>query len=287
MRAMQLEHPHQLLKPVEITERSPAAGQVRIVVSASGVCRTDLHVVDGELSDPKLPIVPGHEIIGRVTALGEGVTGLALDQCVGVPWLGWAWGTCTFCRRGQENLCPFARFTGDEIEGGFASKTIADARFVFALPDSYSDEHAAPLMCAGVIGWRTLKTAGDAPRIGLYGFGAAAHIVVQVANARGQMVFAFVRPGDEKATAFAHEMGAVGQAIPTGRRPSRWMPRSSMRRPASSFRRRYALFVQAEPSSAARFADHLLRQQAHDKGSRYRFPLAGPPDSVRHRVLAP
>jgi len=187
---------------------TPGPGQVRITVSACGVCRTDLHVVDGELTDPKLPIVPGHEIIGRVAEIGDGVTGLALGMRVGVPWLGWACGVCEFCRRGEENLCPEARFTGYQIDGGYADETIADARFVFPVPDNYSDEEAAPLMCAGLIGWRCLKMAGAPLRLGLYGFGAAAHIVTQVARARATRVFAFVKPGDETAKAFARKMGA-------------------------------------------------------------------------------
>jgi len=194
------------LEPTE--PKRPGPGQVRIAVTACGVCRTDLHVVDGELTEPKLPIVPGHEIIGRVVELGEGVTGLGIGLRVGVPWLGWACGTCEFCRRGEENLCPEARFTGYQIDGGYASETMADARFVFPLPDNYNDQEAAPLMCAGLIGWRCLKLAGHAHRLGLYGFGAAAHIVVQVARARAMRVFAFVKPGDDAAKAFALRLGA-------------------------------------------------------------------------------
>jgi propanol-preferring alcohol dehydrogenase len=209
MRAMRLEGPGEPLKLSQVPAVSPNAGQVQIAVSACAVCRTDLHVVDGELPNPKLPIIPGHEIVGRVTALGAGVSHLKVGDRVGVPWLGWACGTCKFCQRGLENLCGMARFTGYQIDGGFASETTADARFVFPLPDGYSDEEAAPLMCAGVIGWRALKMAGPASRLGLYGFGAAAHIVVQVAKSRGQEVFAFVRPGDDKAHAFALAMGAV------------------------------------------------------------------------------
>jgi len=186
----------------------PGPGQVRIAVCACAVCRTDLHVVDGELTEAKLPIVPGHEIIGRIAELGAGVTGLAVGARVGVPWLGWACGACEFCRRGEENLCPEARFTGYQIDGGYADETLADARFVFAVPDNYSDAEAAPLMCAGLIGWRCLKMAGVAPRLGLYGFGAAAHIVIQIARARGERIFAFVKPGDQTAKDFARRMGA-------------------------------------------------------------------------------
>jgi propanol-preferring alcohol dehydrogenase len=183
--------------------------QLRIAVSACAVCRTDLHVLDGELPDPKFPIVPGHEIVGRAIELGSAVTQFKIGDRVGVPWLGWVCGECEFCKRGEENLCPNARFTGYQIDGGFATETVADARFVFALPPNYSDEAAAPLMCAGLIGWRCLNAAGDAKRLGLYGFGVAAHIVVQVARLRGQAVYAFVRPGDDRAAAFALRMGAV------------------------------------------------------------------------------
>lgn len=208
MLAMRLEGAGQPLKLNLAPSLSPGAGQVQIAVCACAVCRTDLHVVDGELPNLKLPIIPGHEIVGRVTALGAGVTHLQLGDRVGVAWLGWTCGTCEFCQRGSENLCALARFTGYQIDGGFASETTADARFVFALPDGYSDQEAAPLMCAGVIGWRALKAAGRCSRLGLYGFGAAAHIVVQIARSRGEEVFAFVRPGDEKARTFALAMGA-------------------------------------------------------------------------------
>jgi alcohol dehydrogenase, propanol-preferring len=197
--------------PLVLRECAPpdaASGEVRIRVSACAVCRTDLHIVDGELADPKLPLIPGHEVIGRVVAVGSGVTNLRIGDRVGVPWLGWTCGVCDFCRRGQENLCPKARFTGYHIDGGFASELCADARFVFPIPEHYSDEAAAPLMCAGVIGWRALQAAGSCERLGIYGFGAAAHIVAQVARARGQSIYAFVRPGDTKAKEFALAMGA-------------------------------------------------------------------------------
>lgn len=209
MHAMRLEKPGAPLTAIDIATPEPGSGQVRIKVSACAVCRTDLHVVDGDLTEPKLPIVPGHEIVGRIDALGAGVSGFVLGQRVGVPWLGWTCGECEFCRRGEENLCPKAKFTGYQIDGGFATHAIADARYVFALPKNYSDEAAAPLLCAGLIGYRSLKAAGSGRRLGLYGFGAAAHIAVQVAHARGQEVFAFVRPGDEKAKAFALQMGAI------------------------------------------------------------------------------
>jgi len=178
-------------------------------VSACAVCRTDLHIVDGELTDTKLPIVPGHEIIGHVDALGEGVARFDLGARVGVPWLGWTCGVCEYCLAGRENLCPRAQFTGYQIDGGFATHAVADERYVFAIPDGYSDQAAAPLMCAGLIGYRALKAAGGGPRLGFYGFGAAAHVAVQIAIAAGQEVYAFVRPGDAAAKSFAKAMGAV------------------------------------------------------------------------------
>ena len=197
------------LRQHEQASRAPAEGQIRVAVSACAVCRTDLHVVDGELQGGKLPIVPGHEIVGRVEAVGHSVDRFRIGDRVGIPWLGWTCGSCDFCLRGEENLCPNARFTGHQIDGGYASETIADARYAFPIPDGYSDEAAAPLMCAGLIGWRCLNAAGQARRVGLYGFGASAHIVVQVARARGQEVFAFVRPGDERARSFAQNLGAT------------------------------------------------------------------------------
>jgi alcohol dehydrogenase, propanol-preferring len=209
MHAMTLRMPGRPLELVQSEPRALRDGEVRIAIAACGVCRTDLHVVDGELTEPILPIVPGHEIVGRIAEAGRGVAGLKIGDRVGVPWLGWVCGECEFCKRGEENLCPRARFTGYQIDGGYANETIADARFVFPLPDNYSDDEAAPLLCAGLIGWRCLQAAGDSPRLGLYGFGAAAHIVVQVARACAQRVFAFVRPGDDKAKDFARRMGAV------------------------------------------------------------------------------
>jgi alcohol dehydrogenase, propanol-preferring len=205
MRAMQLEKPGQLLAMREIVSPALLAGEVRIAVDACAVCRTDLHLIDGELAETRLPITPGHEVVGRVTELGNDVTRLYIGDRVGVPWLGWTCGHCEYCRHGAENLCPSARFTGYQIDGGFATELQADARFVFKLPESYTNEEAAPLMCAGLIGWRCLRAAGSAVRVGLYGFGAAAHIVAQ---SRGQRVFAFVRPGDHKAEAFALKLGA-------------------------------------------------------------------------------
>lgn len=188
----------------------PAAGQVRIRVAACGVCRTDLHLADGELPLPGHAVIPGHEIVGHVAALGAEVTQFAVGQRVGVPWLGWTCGHCEDCLDGRENLCPHARFTGWQIDGGYAQQVLADARYVFALPEGYDDLAAAPLLCAGLIGWRAYRAAGaQARRIGLYGFGAAAHLIVQVAVQQGREVYAFTRPGDGVAQALARELGAA------------------------------------------------------------------------------
>jgi propanol-preferring alcohol dehydrogenase len=187
----------------------PSSRQLRLRVLACGVCRTDLHIVDGELTEPKLPLVPGHEIVGCVEALGSEVEGFAIGDRVGVPWLGSTDGTCPYCRNGEENLCDGARFTGYQIDGGYASHTVADARYCFHLPEDYSDAEAAPLLCAGLIGYRSLKMTGDAARLGIYGFGAAAHIVAQVARHQGREIFAFTRPGDARAQDFARELGAA------------------------------------------------------------------------------
>ena len=196
------------LRPAEIPSRTPAAGQVLLRVHACGVCRTDVHVVDGELPDPVLPLVPGHQIVGSVLDVGEGVERFGPGDRVGVPWLGWTCGECRFCRSGRENLCDRARFTGYQLDGGYADYAIADARFCFPVPSEYPDLQAAPLLCAGLIGYRSLRLAGDAARLGLYGFGASAHIVVQVARHEGRRVFAFTRPGDEETQRFARRLGA-------------------------------------------------------------------------------
>ncbi len=208
MRAMMLERPGELLRLIEQSEPAPAEGEVRIAVHACGVCRTDLHVVDGELPNPKLPIVPGHEIVGRIDALGRGVTGLACGMRVGVPWLGRTCGHCEFCLSGRENLCDHPLFTGYTRDGGYATHVIADARYTFTLPEDGDDVATAPLLCAGLIGWRSLRIAGAGKKIGLYGFGAAAHIIAQVARWQGRDVFAFTRAGDTAAQAFARKMGA-------------------------------------------------------------------------------
>jgi len=187
----------------------PGPGQVLIKVSCCGVCRTDLHIVDGDLPALDRPVVPGHEIVGRVVACGDRVDHPAVGERVGVPWLGWTCGQCEACRAGRENLCPNAQFTGYHLDGGYADLALADARYVFGLPDRYSDQQAAPLLCAGLIGYRALRFAGQAQRLGIYGFGAAAHIIVQVARAQGREIYAFTRPGDRSTQAFALELGAV------------------------------------------------------------------------------
>lgn len=209
MRAMQLSHPGRPLVMVEAEDPVPAAGEVSIRVRACGVCRTDLHLVDGDLPGRASPIVPGHEIVGVVEALGAGVEGLKLGARVGVGWLGGTCSACAYCRSEQENLCDAPSFTGYTRNGGFATHAIADARFAYPLPDAFADDaEAAPLLCAGLIGWRSLVAAGDGERLGLYGFGAAAHIIAQVARFEGRTVYAFTRPGDEPAQQFALSLGA-------------------------------------------------------------------------------
>lgn len=208
MRAMVLDRPGQQLRLIERPDPSPTAGEVRIHVTACGVCRTDLHVVDGELPDPKLPIIPGHEIVGRIEIVGAGVKNLKVGMRVGVPWLGHTCGHCVYCRSGRENLCDNPLFTGYTRDGGYATHAIADACYVFSLPDAGDDVATAPLLCAGLIGWRSLCMAGEGARIGLYGFGAAAHIIAQVARWQGRDVYAFTRTGDAAAQAFARKIGA-------------------------------------------------------------------------------
>jgi len=208
MKAMVLERPGVPLREVERPVPSPGPGQVLLRVRACGVCRTDLHVVDGELPDLGRPVVPGHQIVGEVEAVGARVDRLAAGRRVGVPWLGWTCGSCRFCASGRENLCAEARFTGYHLDGGFAEHAVADARYTFPIPEGYPDGQAAPLLCAGLIGYRALRMAGPASRLGLYGFGAAAHIVLQVARHEGRRVFAFARPGDREAREFAISLGA-------------------------------------------------------------------------------
>ena len=208
MRAMVLDRPGLPLTMRERETPAPGRGEVLVEIAACGVCRTDLHVVDGELPRPKLPIVPGHEIVGRVAAVGEGVTGFALGERIGVPWLGWTCGTCPYCRTERENLCDTPLFTGYTRDGGYATHTVADARYCFPLPEDLGDAEAAPLLCAGLIGWRSYRMAGDGAALGLYGFGAAAHILAQVAAWQGRRVYAFTRAGDTAAQDFARGLGA-------------------------------------------------------------------------------
>ena len=208
MRAMVLERQRQRLRPVDLPAPTPGTGQLLVSVHACGVCRTDLHIVDGDLEKPKLPLVPGHQIVGTVVEAGEGAERFAAGARVGVPWLGWTCGECRYCRSGRENLCDRARFTGYDIDGGYAELAVADERYCFPIPEGYPDEQAAPLLCAGLIGYRALRLVGDAERIGFYGFGASAHILCQVAVHQGRRVFAFTREGDEEGQAFARRLGA-------------------------------------------------------------------------------
>jgi alcohol dehydrogenase, propanol-preferring len=197
------------VQPLETEKPVPGPTEVIVRVLACGVCRTDLHLVDGELPNPTIPVVPGHEIVGRIEAVGQEVTTLVPGTRVGIPWLGWSCGVCDFCRGNRENLCPRARFTGYQLNGGYAEFTVADATFCFPLPATYDDVHVAPLLCAGLIGYRAYRIAAPAARLGIYGFGAAAHIITQVAVYQGREVFAFVSPGDHQAVRFARDMGAA------------------------------------------------------------------------------
>jgi len=209
MRAMVLERPGQPLVLQELPVPVPGPGQVLLRIRACGVCRTDLHIVAGELPGPKLPLVLGHQIVAEVVRAGPGANRFVPGQRVGVPWLGWTCGECRYCRSGRENLCDRARFTGYTLDGGFAEYTVADERYCFPIPAGYPDEQAAPLLCAGLIGYRALRFAGEAQRLGFYGFGAAAHILTQVAVWQGRTVYAFTRPGDLESQVFARELGAV------------------------------------------------------------------------------
>ena len=208
MHAMLLDQPRTPLRLADVPAPSPGPGEVLLRVRACAVCRTDLHVVDGELAAAKRPVIPGHEIVGEVVDAGPGASRFAAGARVGVPWLGWTCGACAPCRAGRENLCDRARFTGYTIDGGFAEWTVADERYCFPIPDAFDDVHAAPLLCAGLIGHRALRAAGDARRIALYGFGAAAHLVAQVARWEGRRVFALTRPGDDAGQRFARALGA-------------------------------------------------------------------------------
>jgi alcohol dehydrogenase, propanol-preferring len=209
MKAMVLDRPRERLRLLELPVPEPGAGQVLVKVAACAVCRTDLHVIDGELAEPKLPIVPGHEIVGVVVRAGPGVERFRAGERVGIPWLGYTCGACRYCAAGKENLCDHARFTGYQIDGGYSEYTVADARYCFEVHGEYGDAEAAPLLCAGLIGYRSLRMAGDPLRLGIYGFGAAAHIVAQVARHQGRQVYAFTRTGDAPAQDFARELGAI------------------------------------------------------------------------------
>jgi propanol-preferring alcohol dehydrogenase len=209
MHAMVLKKLKTALEWTELPDRNPGPGEIRVKVSACGVCRTDLHVIDGELPDPQVPIIPGHEIVGRIDLIGAGVKGLMLGERVGIPWLGHTCGVCPYCREHRENLCDQPLFTGYTRDGGFATAVIADARFAFPLGETGTDVALAPLLCAGLIGWRSLVIAGAGKKIGLYGYGAAAHIIAQVAKWQGRSVFAFTRPGDGATQTFARSLGAA------------------------------------------------------------------------------
>ena len=219
MRAMVLEQQRQPLRQAELPEPAPGPGQVQLEVRACGVCRTDLHILDGELAEPKLPLVMGHQIVGIVREAGERAERFAPGDRVGVPWLGWTCGVCRYCRAGRENLCDRARFTGYDLDGGYAEVAVADERFCFPIPEGYPDLQAAPLLCAGLIGYRALRLVGEAERIGFYGFGAAAHILCQVAVHKGRRVFAFTREGDADGQAFARSLGAEWAGSATEKPP--------------------------------------------------------------------
>jgi propanol-preferring alcohol dehydrogenase len=209
MHAMVLRSSRSALEYTNLDDPSPGPGQVAVKVHACGVCRTDLHVVDGELPHARSPIIPGHEIVGIVVSVGDGVTAIATGNRVGIPWLGSTCGACRYCRCGQENLCDAPQFTGYTIDGGYAEYVVADSRFCFRLPDGFSDVELAPWLCAGLIGYRALRKAGDVRRLGIYGFGAAAHIIAQLARFEGREIFAFTRPGDAIAQTFARDLGAA------------------------------------------------------------------------------
>ena len=223
------------------------AGHILVKVSACGVCRTDLHIADGELTEPKLPLVPGHQIVGTVVEMGKGVDGMSVGQRVGVPWLGSTCGKCEYCASGRENLCLSARFTGYDVDGGFAEYAVADARFAFPLPEGLPDLQVAPLLCGGLIGYRALRMAGEAKRIGFYGFGSAAHILAQVCKHQGREVYAFTRPGDAGAKALAIRVGAIWAGTPASSPPRRWMRPLSSRRTGSWSRSPFKPLIAAAP----------------------------------------
>jgi alcohol dehydrogenase, propanol-preferring len=209
MRAMILDKPRQPLQLREVAAPRPGEGQLLVRIATCAVCRTDLHIVDGELPDPKLPLIPGHQIVGRIEQIGEGVQGFSAGDRVGIPWLGWTDGVCAYCRSKRENLCDRAKFTGYTIDGGYAEFTVADARFCFHLPNEYNDVEVSPLLCAGMLGYRSYRKTGDGHRLGVYGFGNAAHLIAQVAIYQGRKVFAFTRPADKAGQESARRLGAV------------------------------------------------------------------------------
>ena len=209
MRAMVLEQPRQALMLLDVAKPKPDAGQLLVCLSACAVCRTDLHIIDGELPDPKLPLIPGHQIVGHVEQVGTGIEKFSIGDRVGIPWLGWTDGECVYCRSNRENLCDRARFTGYTIDGGYAEFVVADARFCFHLPEQYNDVDVAPLLCAGMLGYRSYRKTGDARRLGIYGFGNAAHLIAQIAIYQGREIFAFTRPGDEAGQESARKLGAT------------------------------------------------------------------------------
>ena len=250
MRAMVLHRARERLTMEERPDPIPGKGQIRVQIEACGVCRTDLHVVDGELPNPKLPIIPGHEIVGRVDAVGEGVN-LEIGARVGVAWLGHTDGTCPYCRSDRENLCDAALFTGYTSDGGYATHTIAEADFVYPLPEDLDPVETAPLLCAGLIGWRSLKLAGEGRTVGIYGFGAAGHIIAQVCRWQGRRVFAFTRPGDDGVRRSRARWAPTGRADRTTNRPSLSTPQSCSRRLARSSRPRLPPCAREAASSAA------------------------------------
>jgi propanol-preferring alcohol dehydrogenase len=209
MRAMILDEARRPLQLRDVVKPKPVAGQLLVRVATCAVCRTDLHIIDGELPNPKLPLIPGHQIVGRIEQIGADVKGFAIGDRVGIPWLGWTDGECRYCRSNRENLCDHARFTGYAIDGGYAEFTVADVRFCFRLSNEYDDVAAAPLLCAGMLGYRSLRKTDDASRLGIYGFGAAAHLIAQVARYEGRRFFAFTRPGDKAGQESARDLGAV------------------------------------------------------------------------------
>jgi propanol-preferring alcohol dehydrogenase len=288
MRAMVLHTPGQ---PLQLEQRpipTPGSGQLLIKVLACGVCRTDLHLVDGELPQAQLPRVPGHEIVGEVTAVGATVGADWIGRRVGVPWLGWTCGECAFCRSGRENLCDQALFTGCNLDGGYAEYTVADERFCLPIPDTLSDVQAAPLLCAGLIGFRALQMAADAAHLGLYGFGAAAHLAIQVALGRGQQVYAFTRPGDSAGQAYARSLGAVW-AGPSDQLPPHLLDASLIFAPVGAL-------VPLALAATVKGGCVILRRDSHERYSglplstamgRTQRAFSGEPDPTgRHGVLS-